>query len=165
MGDQRVSEDADEDTRRLFMKALLDDVHALEHMLEQGLIEDGVRRIGAEQEMFIVDRAFRPVPAAGSVLASANDERLTTELARFNLEANLSPQSFGGDCLARMERELLEVLAKARKAAHGEGAELVLCGILPTLRRGDLSLDNMTPMPRYIQLDKTMKPSMAPRRR
>ena len=40
------------------MKSLLADVMALEQMIETGRIETGVRRIGAEQEMFLVDHAM-----------------------------------------------------------------------------------------------------------
>ena len=50
------------------MKALLADVHALETMLEEGMVESGIRRIGAEQEMFLVDELGRPVPKALEVL-------------------------------------------------------------------------------------------------
>ena len=44
---------------RAFMKAILADVHALERMLDEDRFETGVRRIGAEQEMFLLDRAGR----------------------------------------------------------------------------------------------------------
>ncbi len=42
------------------MRSLLDDLRALEMMLEEGRIESGVRRIGAEQEMFLVGRDSAP---------------------------------------------------------------------------------------------------------
>ena len=67
---------------RAFVKALLDDVHALEQMLDAGAFEGG-RRIGAEQEMFLVGPDGEPAPVALEVLATASDSRLTTELARF----------------------------------------------------------------------------------
>ena len=104
MGEQRVSQ-ADDQQLRIFMKALLDDVRALERMLEEDRFESGVRRIGAEQEMFLVDSSMRPAPVALKVLERVHDPRLTTELAQFNLEANLSPRLFGGSCLRDMETE------------------------------------------------------------
>ena len=56
-------------------------------------IETGVRRMGAEQEMFLVDQHLRPAPiATWSFWHGLDDRRLTTEIARFNLEANLTPQ-------------------------------------------------------------------------
>ena len=79
-------------------------------MLDNDLIETGVRRIGAEQEMFLVDQNLRPAPVSVEVLAHANDPRLTTEIAKFNLEANLTPLNLSGLCFSKMEMELDEVL-------------------------------------------------------
>src|SRR5688572_31126415 len=91
MGDHNVQPELDEQKVQMFMKALLEDLHALDYMLDNDLIESGVRRIGAEQEMFLVDKGLRPAPVSVEVLKHANDPRLTTEIARFNLEANLTP--------------------------------------------------------------------------
>ena len=157
MGDTDVSTSTDSATQRGFVKALLEDVRALQQMLDDGMIESGVRRIGAEQEIFLVDEAMRPASRADAVLASADDPRLTTELGQFNLEANLSPRVYGGDCLAQMEAELHEVLEVVRRAAAANDAHPVLCGILPTLRQADLSLENMTQLARYGELNRAMK--------
>ena len=144
------------DQLRHFAKTLLRDVRALERMLSDGLIQSGHRRIGCEQEMFLVDRAWRPFPVALEILDRLGDEHFTTELGRFNLEANLDPQAFEGDCLSRMEADLLAKLAEVREVAHGMGGEIVLTGILPTLRKSDLVLDNLTPKPRYHALNEAM---------
>ena len=156
MGEHGVGGSEDDRSKRAFVKALLDDVNALERMLEGELIETGIRRIGAEQEMFLVDESMSPAPVAPEVLAGISDERLTTELARFNLEANLSPRLYGGDCLRAMEDELVEVVGVARNAAAEQGANVLLTGILPTLRKDHLGLDNMTPNPRYLALNNAM---------
>jgi hypothetical protein len=47
------------------MKAILNDLRALEQMLKDGLVESGIRRIGAEQEMFLVDSDLGPATDAG----------------------------------------------------------------------------------------------------
>ena len=52
MGEQNVERSTDEATQQAFMKSLLDEVQALETMLDKGMIESGKHRIGAEQEMF-----------------------------------------------------------------------------------------------------------------
>ncbi len=156
MGEQNVSDQLNEQQLRAFMRNLLQDVQALEYMLENGMIEAGQRRIGAEQEMFLVDRAGRAAPLATEVLDQIDDPRFTTELARFNLEANMAPIEFGGDCLHRMEQALDEVVTMARTGARAYGARVILTGILPTLRWSDLSLDNMTPNPRYFALNREM---------
>ncbi len=157
MGEHEVNEGTGDEALRAFSKAMLDDVHALEELIERGMIESGVRRVGAEQEMFLVDRARGAAPVATEVLAACNDARLTTELALFNLEANLTPRTWGGDCLRSMERELEEVLAHVRHCAEQSESQVVLTGILPTIRRGDLGLENMTPVPRYFALNRAMQ--------
>jgi CBS domain-containing protein len=157
MGEHKVTKANDDAELRAFMRAILADVHALEQVIDRGMIETGIRRIGAEQEMFLVDEALSCAPVSTEVLATANDPRLTTELAKFNLEANLSPQVFGGTCLSALEAELLEVIEVARKAAAAHNAKIVLTGILPTLRKPDLALANMTPLPRYFALNKAMQ--------
>lgn len=91
MGEHKVEQEVDEKKAQAFMKALLEDLRALAFMLEDGRVESGIRRIGAEQEMFLIDRYLRPAPVSLEVLNHANDARLTTEIARFNLEANLTP--------------------------------------------------------------------------
>ena len=135
MGEHDVEQEFDEQKLQAFMKALLEDLRALDYMLDNDLIETGVRRIGAEQEMFLVDENLRPAPVSVEVLQHANDPRLTTEIARFNLEANLTPLSLSGNCFSRMESELKEVLARARASAKNFGADILLAGILPTLRK------------------------------
>lgn len=157
MGEQHIATSTDDDQLRTFMKKLLDDVVALEALLETDRFETGVRRVGAEQEMFLVDRSLRPASVVMEVLERAQDPRLTTELARFNLEGNLTPQVFNSSCLRRMEDELNEVLGVARDAARHCGADILLTGILPTLRKADLGLDNMTPKPRYLELNRTLR--------
>ncbi len=157
MGEQSVESIKDEQVRRDFMKALLNDVRALEEMLKRGMFETGIRRIGAEQEMFLLNRARKPSMTAVQMMEAITDPRFTFELAKFNLEANLSPQVLGGDCLRKMEKEALEVLKVARDVAAGRGEDIVLCGILPTLSRADLTLDAMVPKPRYRALNDAMR--------
>jgi len=136
------------------MQALLEDLRALAFMLNDDRVERRKARIGAEQEMFLIDRDFRPAPISVDVLQRANEPRLTTEIARFNLEANLTPLDLTGNCFRRMETELQELLAITRASAHTLDADVLLSGILPTLQKSDLTLDNLTPSARYRELDR-----------
>ena len=153
MGEQDVDPQFDEKISQTFMKALLEDLRALEYMIATGGFETGVARIGAEQEMFLVDRNMRPAPISLEVLDHVKDSRLTTEIARFNLEANLTPLSLTGRCFQQMEKELNELLSLVRKSAETFGADVFLSGILPTLQKSDLTLENLVPIPRYSQLN------------
>jgi CBS domain-containing protein len=156
MGEQNIEEYASESSRQEFMKSLLEEVRALEAMLDKGMVESGVSRIGAEQEMFLIDEARKPALTALEVLKKLDDERFTHELGLFNIEANLSVQELKADCLRRMENEAQEVYAKARKAAHQCDSEIALVGILPTLTMDDLGLDSMVPIPRYHALNEAI---------
>ncbi|PYS71609.1 MAG: hypothetical protein DMF69_09785, partial [Acidobacteria bacterium] len=154
MGDHEVERDVDNTKAQAFMRALLEDLHALAFMLQNGRVESGVRRIGAEQEMFLIDPELRPAPVSIEVLKKANDSRLTTEIARFNLEANLTPLPLSGDCFRELEQELQELINLTRKSAQEFDADVLLSGILPTLRQSDLTLANLTPCPRYDELNR-----------
>jgi len=156
MGEHLTPEQYDEQRHHAFLRALLDDVKALEVMLDNGLIESDQRRIGAEQEVFLVDQASNPAPVAMEVLERLDDPEFTTELARFNLETNLPPYEFGGTCLRQLETDLNERMDRLRKAADAEDADVLLTGILPTLQLSDLGLDNMTPVARYGMLNASL---------
>lgn len=157
MGEQNVRQQSDEADRRAFMKALLNEVRAMEEMHAAGLFENDIRRIGAEQEMFLVDRAFRPAMTAMQLLEGLDDERFTHELGLFNLEANLSPQKLGGDCLRRLEEETSEVVSIAREHAARVDSQVALVGILPTLTRDHLTLNAMVPTARYFALNDALR--------
>ena len=156
MGEHDIATSQDAEAQRSFMRALLEDVRALERMIQEGRIESGIRRVGAEQELFFVDEAMRPLCIATSALDRLADPDFTTELASFNLEANLPPGAFGADCLGEMERALDQRLLRVRDVASQLGARAVLVGILPTLERSHLTLESMTPNPRYLELNHMM---------
>jgi CBS domain-containing protein/gamma-glutamyl:cysteine ligase YbdK (ATP-grasp superfamily) len=157
MGEHNVSATQDLEQAQAFMHALLCDLTALEQIIESGRIETGIRRIGAEQEMFLVDAGMRPAPVAPQILQTLNEPRLTTEIGRFNLEANLSPQLFTAGCLYTLEQELQELVALAREGAAKYQAKILLTGILPTLRQSDLTLGNLSPGPRYDELNRALQ--------
>lgn len=155
-GKYDVDKEQEGEQLRSFTNKVLRDLRALETMLERGLFETGVRRIGAEQEVFLVDRQWRAAPSAMRMIEKLADPHYVTEVALFNLEMNLDPLPFEGTCLRKLEEQLLHLLLRARSAAHEIGNEIVLAGILPTIRRSDLGLENMTPIPRYHALNRAM---------
>lgn len=155
MGEQQIA-NLEGVELRSFIERLLDDVRALEKMIAAGSFEQEIRRIGAEQEMFLVDDGWRPACKALEVLEEIDDPHFTTELGLFNLEANLDPVVFGGSALRQMETQLIGIIDQARAAAAARGAHVVMVGILPTIRKSDLTLDAMTPFPRYRALNDTL---------
>ena len=87
------------------------------------------------------------------MLERAKEPRLTTEIAKFNLEANLTPVTLAGRCFRTLENELNALLDTVRNAASANNADVLLAGILPTLEKSDLGLENITPASRYYQLN------------
>jgi CBS domain-containing protein len=157
MSDKAKFQASDGSHRTAFLNHLVDDLKAMEIMLAEQRFENTNLRIGAEQELCLIDYGMRPAMIALEMLESLADEHFTTELARFNLELNLDPCEFKGDCLAQMEDALVQRLTRANKVAHRLGAKIILTGILPTVRESDLVLQNMTPVPRYKALNDALR--------
>ena len=154
MGVQKVFIPSGNNDMNQFIRQLLHDVKALEYMLDNNWFEDDVVRIGAEQEMFLINKkTYKPVTIAMEVMEQMKDYSwVETELAKFNLEVNSTPRLFIGHCFREMEQETLGWLATIKEHLKPFGAEILLTGILPTLRKFDLELHNLTPKPRYRAL-------------
>lgn len=154
MGEQRVSIVSDQDSMHRFVRHLLNDIRAMEYMINNDWFESGITRIGAEQEMCLIDRAtYKPAPVAMEALDRMKDYKwVETELARFNLETNMKPRELKGNCLSAMEKENYSNLQKIRKKLHEMDTDLILTGILPTLRKFHLGMHNLTPKKRYFAL-------------
>jgi CBS domain-containing protein len=154
MGVQKVNLADSQSEMQHFVRALLDDVQAFEYMLENDWFENDIVRIGAEQEMCLVDKkTLKPATINMEVLEKLTDAPwCVTELAKFNLETNLSPREFVGTCLSDLEEENVTYLKKIQAVLDTFGADIILCGILPTLRKHDLDRHNLTPKDRYFAL-------------
>lgn len=155
MGFQKVNTVESHNEMQHFVRSLLDDVQAFEYMLENNWFESDITRIGAEQEMCLVDnQTLKPATINMQVLERMGDGYpwCVTELAKFNLETNLSPREFVGDCLSQLDAENRQYLDIIQKHLDEFDASIVLCGILPTLRKHDLEMHNLTPKDRYFAL-------------
>lgn len=152
MGVETVKLAENREQTQEFIKYLLKDIRAMERMLESDLFEKDTIRIGAEQELCLVDKYAKPAPISMELLEALNDENFTTELAKFNLETNLEPLTFEGKCLSKMEENILRQLDKVRRTIRQFDGDIVLTGVLPTIRKSDLDIENLTPLPRYKAL-------------
>ncbi|SFR39703.1 CBS domain-containing protein [Robiginitalea myxolifaciens] len=157
MGEKLLHEKTSLDDKREFVRHLLDDVHALEYLLENGLFEDDVVRIGAEQEICLVDSNFQPAPVNMELLDMLGDDHFTTELASYNIELNLDPLAFTGECLSKTESLLKSNMAVVRKKAAMLKTAPLLAGILPTIGKREVGQDFLTPIPRYFALNNRLK--------
>ena len=144
-------EDLNENTR-----CILRDLKALEAMLENDWFNEDPIHIGAEQELCLLDQHYKPAPISLEVLDRLTSDGYTTELAKFNLEFNLQPQELTGDCFARMTQEIETKFDELRALGKEMNFQTVMTGILPTLRKSDLEMHNLTPLDRYRALVKAI---------
>jgi len=154
MGEQRVSKLNDKKQMNKFVKNLLKDMDAMEYMLENKWFEDDITRIGAEQEMVLVHKDNkRAASKAMEALELLKDHPWAeTEIAQFNLETTMTPLQLKTNCFSAMEKENMDKLNIIQEKLDKLDVDYLLTGILPTLKKYDLDLSNLTPMKRYAAL-------------
>ncbi len=157
MGEQKVNSITNRKARANFIRHLLNDVKALEYMINNNLIENDVTRIGSEQEFCLVSKNWRPSKKSGEILTDIDDSHFTTEIALFNLEINLDPIELKGNAFSKVEDQLLTLLEKAKVSANKYNNKIVLTGILPTISKKELEFKYMTPRPRYWMLNDMLR--------
>ncbi|MEQ8705040.1 MAG: CBS domain-containing protein [Phaeodactylibacter sp.] len=140
------------ENRAAYLQNLIKDVQALERMIKEDRFEKGHQRIGAEQELCMVDAARHPSSLAFSLLPDLPKD-FTFEIGQFNLEANLSPFELNGSALQKTEAQLRYLLAQLKEVAAPQGIQHILTGILPTIKRHHLDLEHMTPLQRFDVLN------------
>ncbi|SEQ88582.1 Gamma-glutamyl:cysteine ligase YbdK, ATP-grasp superfamily [Amphritea atlantica] len=138
-------------TRRLF--ANLDELAQLLREPGFGL---GGATLGAELELYIVDKLGRPLPVNSEVQKQLGDPQLTLELNRYNLEYNLTPVGIEGRPFSAIEAEIRTILERLNELAQPFDGRVLPIGILPTLQRKDFGLHAMTDLSRYHALTRAL---------
>ncbi len=157
MGSANVVPIKDTKSKNLFYQKIIDDLNAFEWMIENNVIEDRSDMIGAEQEICLVDNNMQPATTALEILESVNDTRFTTELALYNLELNLDPKRLQDKCFSEIEEDLIRSLQTLSKKTKSLRSNVLLTGILPSLKYRNLSFENMTPQPRFKSLSDKLR--------
>jgi CBS domain-containing protein/gamma-glutamyl:cysteine ligase YbdK (ATP-grasp superfamily) len=152
MGAKGVRIAANQQELNQFTRHLLKDIQALEKMLENDWFETEQMHIGAEQEICLVDENNKPASKSMEILEKLKHPNFTTELAQFNLEANLDPLPFAGECFSKLEAQIHQLMALLKDTAKEFDVKCLLTGILPTIRRFDIEMENLTPLDRYYAL-------------
>jgi gamma-glutamyl:cysteine ligase YbdK (ATP-grasp superfamily) len=135
-----------------FGRALEENLAVLNELLATPGFGTGPHSLGAELEIYIVDSQGRPLHVNQEILAAADDEQLTLELNRYNLEFNLSPHQINETPFAATEREIIAKLSAVGQVAARFGGRVVPIGILPTLRQSDFGAHCITDRQRYHAL-------------
>ncbi|MEN8169841.1 MAG: glutamate-cysteine ligase family protein [Pseudomonadota bacterium] len=137
-----------------FSRHLTEETILLQRLFDDRALSSRHGSGGFELEAWLVDRAGCPAPINEQYLALLGDEALfSPELSQFNVELNSTPLQVEGNALSRMHRELQGNWDYCRSVAQGLDADLVMVGILPTVRDEMLSLRYMSDMERYRALN------------
>ncbi|MCU0668241.1 MAG: glutamate--cysteine ligase [Myxococcota bacterium] len=108
--------------------------------------------VGFELEAWLVDHGLVPAPVNDAYLATLADPLVVPELSRFNVELNGTPCGLGGTAFSALAEELEGTWRRCLDVSHRMDAALVMIGILPTIRRSDLTLANVSALRRYAAL-------------
>ncbi|MCG5529351.1 glutamate-cysteine ligase family protein [Halorhodospira halochloris] len=138
---------------RRFRQALKEETNLLSEWINKGKLADDGLRFGLELEAWLIDGHGSPAPLSDRVLGNTTDPRVENELALFNLEINTDVRDLLNAPFAALSNELSKRLLNAQEAAQQEDAAVCLIGILPSASEADVSLDKMTPSPRYSALN------------
>jgi CBS domain-containing protein/gamma-glutamylcysteine synthetase len=154
MGEQRVSILSDKKQMNAFIQKLLNDMEAMEYMLDNNWFENDITRIGAEQEMVLVDKNTKRAASKAMEALDLLQKHpwAETEIAQFNLETTMTPLHLNKSCFTEMEKESVYKLKTIQEKLDELDVEYVLTGILPTLKKYDLDISNLTPKKRYAAL-------------
>ena len=108
---------------------------------------------GYELEAWLIDNNASPCPQNQAFLEHANSPYLFPELAKFNIELNVEPQSFNSSLLSDFESQLQQLWQHSSRASRDIGCNMLGIGILPSLTDNDLSLENISSLDRYRALN------------
>jgi gamma-glutamyl:cysteine ligase YbdK (ATP-grasp superfamily) len=146
----------DDDFAR-FSARLETQLTTLSQLCAEPRFSDRAPQIGAELELPIVGGDWRPSLCNEAILADLADPRATVEIARFNLELNLTPVATAGAPFSVIGAEIGAMTDTLRQVAALHGARVVPVGILPSIMPSDLTRSAMTDQPRYRGLENSVR--------
>lgn len=110
--------------------------------------------LGFEIETWILDHNYFPASINQELLEALGDPLVVPELSRFNVELNCDPIALERGAFRRAFAALTDLWARCNAVAHRLDANLVMIGTLPTIRKEDMTLPNMSPLNRYYALNR-----------
>lgn len=136
---------------------LNENLAALRELLADPGFAVGPCSIGAELEMSMVNGEGFALPMNQQVLEACANEHTQPELDSFNLEYNFTPGDLAGNSLSNLRNQISHAIDSLDSFARDFGGRVVSIGILPTLRKRDLTPSAMTDLPRYHALNQGLK--------
>ena len=132
---------------------LQEEMRLLSAMFADNAFANNGRTGGYEIEAWLINNDNFPAPINQAFLKAVDSPLVVPELSTFNVELNGTPRAMSGDALSKMEAELERTWARCRLSAQALDADMLMIGILPTVREQDLTLDHISGMTRFRALN------------
>ena len=136
-----------------FLKQLERETQLLETWFQQQRFRSQGNIAGFELEAWLVYKNALPAPINEAFLQKMNNELVTPELSKFNIELNIDPLQLTGSALSQFNMDLNKNWDRCTRIANSLDVDLAMIGILPSLDESDLTIENMSKMQRYQALN------------
>ncbi|MEO7982147.1 MAG: glutamate--cysteine ligase, partial [Sporichthyaceae bacterium] len=153
MGQDVASRQFTREDRQRYRQKVKRCLDVFARMLAESRFDAERKSMGLEIELNLTDAAGDPAMANEKVLGRMADPDFQTELAQFNIEINIPPRLLDGPVFAELEEAVRASLNHADDVANEEGADVVMIGILPTVRAEHLTEETFSANPRYKLLN------------
>ncbi len=138
---------------KTFYEKLKLESELLERIIKKNACSKRKPIAGFEIEAWLIDEQMLPAPRNREFLDNFQHPMAFPELAKFNIELNTSPLTLSGTVFSELQRQLQNTWEQASNQARQLHMELLMVGILPTLKQHQLSIANMSDMNRYQALN------------
>ncbi|HET8953152.1 MAG TPA: hypothetical protein VFN44_21695 [Solirubrobacteraceae bacterium] len=153
MGDEVAATVFSREDRQRYRTKVKRCLDVFARMLSEARFEATRGSIGLEIELNLTDEGGDPALVNAKVLEAIADADFQTELAQFNIEINVAPQSLSGTVFGELEHDVRTSLNNAEEKARSVGAHMVMVGILPTVTDRHLNAESFSANPRYQLLN------------
>jgi len=137
-----------------FNHKIQDQLSRLKQLIAQPNFGLGEIFIGAELELYLIDKKYQVSPVNLELLDKLNNKQFQSELNKYTIELNLLPVKAAGKPFSRLTQEISTKFFQLNKTVQSLGARPVAIGILPTLKEQHLSKQYMTSLGRYKLLSR-----------
>jgi len=149
MGEEVESTEFTRQDRQQYREKVRKCLDVFARMLAEAKFDFERPMTGLEIEFNLIDADHDPAMRNADVLQAIANEDFQTELGQFNIEINVPPRGLAGRSAEELETDLRASLNDAERRSSGEGAHIVMIGILPTLTAEDLTGKSLSANARY----------------
>jgi gamma-glutamyl:cysteine ligase YbdK (ATP-grasp superfamily) len=135
--------------RQLYREKVRRCLDVFAKMLAESRFDSERRSMGLEIELNLTEDDGDPAMNNAQVLEMMADPDFQTELAQFNLEIIIPPARLTGAVFSELETAIRKSLNHADDVANKTSTNVVMTGILPTLRPEHLTEHTLSANPRY----------------